>query len=163
MPHNVQVLNSLASRQRRTDGHCPLHDPHSQVRIDLRVPVALLIATAQNRPAPGGAGHDVAGLVLAVVGPGEIQHFAGVVADHDDLAARGHDFAVLDAAQLAGHEPGAVHDDVDLLSTAERQGFGVEDVLESAAPECHAVGKTLGYEPGQVDSGVDADGSERRC
>jgi hypothetical protein len=47
--------------------------------------------------------------------------------------------------------------------TALVEGSGFADVLDDAALDGYAVLEALPYEPGKVDSCVDADGCECRC
>jgi hypothetical protein len=45
---NTEVLDSPAARQSRAQIDCPLHDSVREVGVDLRVPVALLVASADK-------------------------------------------------------------------------------------------------------------------
>lgn len=58
----------------------------------------------------GGALHDVADLILAVVGTGVPSHDPGIVPHEYGLATDRHHFLVFDAAECKGGEAGTVDD-----------------------------------------------------
>ena len=47
VPYNTEFLNSLTAGDCWTDIYCTLHDPVCEVGVELRVPVANLVAAAQ--------------------------------------------------------------------------------------------------------------------
>lgn len=46
---DAQSFDSLAISQRRTQVHCSLHDSYGEILVGLRLPIILLIATAEHR------------------------------------------------------------------------------------------------------------------
>lgn len=110
MSNDVQSLNALAIRQLRVRLNTPLHNPDGQVRVRLRLPVILLIASAEDSATAGGAAHDVHGLFGAVVGAGEGVHALGFVSDDDNLASGWVDLFIGNATEFTRGEAGAVQD-----------------------------------------------------
>ncbi|EHK98456.1 hypothetical protein M7I_5757 [Glarea lozoyensis 74030] len=62
-------------------------------------------------------------LVVAVVGAGDGQHYAGIVTDEDDLAADGDDGGVHYAAEFGGEQASTVYYYVCGSGGMERAGL----------------------------------------
>lgn len=156
MPHNTQPLHALPTRQLRIQRHGPLHDAVRQVQVRLALPVPDLVAAAEDGAAARRTAHEVAQLVLAVVGAGRAGQVLRVVAHEDCLAACGDDGFVLDATQARREQAGAVDDDGGRLAGVV-EGRGLGDVRDDVAGEDDSGAAALADEVGEVEGGVDAD------
>ncbi|KAI1831470.1 hypothetical protein DTO013E5_2891 [Penicillium roqueforti] len=129
MSDNVQVLDSPAAGERRTQLHSPLHDPDSE-----------------DGPSASRPCHHIACLAIAVVGSRNIDHLSSLVAYHHNLATSRNDSLVIHAAELRCHETSAVDDEIDLPG-ADARPRGFQNVTKHSALESNTILKTLGHEP----------------
>lgn len=157
--NNTEVLNPLPTRQIRTQIHTPLHNPNSQTRLRLTLPIMLLKTTAKETATTRSSMHDIRSLVAAIIGARNRCHDLGIVTDKYDLTTCWVKVCVFDTAEEAGKETGAVYNYFGwLVGMVERCCF--RDVLDNAAFYYYAVGEALSCEPGEVDGCVYANGCE---
>ena len=102
MSNNTQRLNPLSIRQLRTHLYRPLHNPDRLIRINLRLPVPLLVRTTQNRASTSCSLHNIRDLVVTVISTGNSEHSTRCIPHNDDLSTTRNDVLVHHAAEFGG-------------------------------------------------------------
>jgi len=104
-----------------------------------------------------GTLHNIADLIVTIVGTGIGAHHFCFVPYQDRLPTSGHHLLVIDPAELNSGEPSTIDDHICFLSRMmERCSFN--NVLEDCSFEYNSVFQALRYQPWQVNSSVDAHG-----